>query len=129
MIHHDKRIVKFIEALWRFLFYFTFVLLGQLYPEVASWLPILGEDVFNYFREWPHYPSAWILFYYQIEIGAYLHQLIYTEVDRSDAAEMIVHHFVTLGLLFGSYFCGFTRIGSTILLLHDFADIFLESGN
>jgi hypothetical protein len=129
-VKHDGRIVKFIEALWRFIFYSCFVALGiycLLYPNMVAWFPILG-DVHLFWHGWPHVPDAWTEFYYQIQIGAYLHQLIYTEVDRSDAAEMIVHHVVTLGLLIVSYCSNFTRIGSCILLLHDTADIFLEIG-
>ena len=62
-----------------------------------------------------------------MELGAYLHQLAWTEVSRSDAAEMIVHHVVTILLITCSYLLNFSRIGSAILLLHDAADIFLES--
>ncbi len=39
---------------------------------------------------------------------------------------MIVHHIVTIGLLFLSYINNFTRAGTTILFLHDVSDVFLE---
>jgi hypothetical protein len=51
---------------------------------------------------------------------------MWTEVSRSDAVEMILHHCVTILLIVGSFLTNFTRIGSYILLLHDIADIFLE---
>lgn len=41
---------------------------------------------------------------------------------------MVVHHIVTVLLLIFSYYSGFFRIGSIIVLLHDLADIFLEVG-
>ena len=47
---------------------------------------------------------------------------------RSDAFEMILHHLVTIALILLSYLTRFSRIGSSILLVHDFADIFLEIG-
>ena len=47
---------------------------------------------------------------------------------RSDAFEMILHHLVTISLILLSYLTRFSRIGSSILLVHDFADIFLEIG-
>lgn len=66
-------------------------------------------------------------FYYQVELGCYLHQLFWTEVSRSDAVEMILHHVTTILLIILSYLTNFTRVGAVILLLHDSADVFLES--
>ena len=66
--------------------------------------------------------------YYLVELGAYMHQLQWTQVTRSDSAEMILHHLVTILVMFLSYITNLMRIGSTILFLHDLADIWLESG-
>ena len=52
---------------------------------------------------------------------------MWTEVARSDAAEMMVHHLTTIALISLSYLTNFTRVGTSILFLHDSADIFLES--
>lgn len=46
-----------------------------------------------------------------------------------DFWQMVVHHIVTVLLLIFSYYSGFFRIGSIIVLLHDLADIFLEVGS
>ena len=81
----------------------------------------------NYYRNWPEHPvSDAINLYYQIELGCYLHQLFWTEVTRSDAVEMLLHHFITISLLIISYLTNYTRFGATILLIHDVSDIFLE---
>ena len=93
-------------------------------PVLQPW--VLDSDEF--WNEWPQIPSDAIKFYYQVQIGAYFHQLLWTEVSRSDAVEMILHHFVTLVLLIGSFCMNFTRIGTFILIIHDSADIFLEFG-
>ena len=37
---------------------------------------------------------------------------------------MTLHHFVTVFLYGFSYYCNFTTIGSVIMYLHDFADVF-----
>lgn len=79
-------------------------------------------------EDWPNFQiSGPLLFYYYIELGCYFHQLLWTEVTRSDALEMILHHFITIALIVCSYLTGFTKVGSIILLIHDIADIFLET--
>ena len=40
--------------------------------------------------------------------------------------EMVVHHIITLFLLFLSYTSNFVRVGSLVLLTHDVADGILE---
>jgi very-long-chain ceramide synthase len=124
----DKSITKFVEASWRCIFYSVFCIVGiraLFFPRTASWI----EDTANYWTHWPqqHTIEPMVLFYYLVELGAYFHQLAWTEVTRSDAAEMIVHHLVTIMLIVFSYLLNFSRIGSVILLLHDIADVFLES--
>ena len=124
----DLKVAKFVEATWRFMFYFCFCLVGYFVlfiPETASWV----LDTKDLWSNWPFHPiSPAIHFYYQIELGAYLHQLTWTEINRSDALEMMIHHVVTIILLSFSFLTNFTRIGTSILFVHDSADIFLEMG-
>ena len=123
----ERKIVKFTEALWRFIFYFTFCVIGfrtLFMPSIAPWV----KDTKNHFIDWPlHAITDAMDFYYQVQLGSYIHQLLWTEVTRSDAMEMILHHLTTISLISFSYMTNFVRIGSSILLLHDIADIFLES--
>ena len=130
----DKKITKFVEAMWRFLLYTYFCYLGYqalFVPKPVSWIVDREGNWGNPEEHWRGWPvqsiSTAILFYYNIQLGCYLHQLSWTEVSRSDALEMILHHIVTIFLILFSYLTNFTRIGASILLLHDSADIFLES--
>lgn len=123
----NKKIVKFVEAFWRFLLYSGCCWIGfntLFVPSTAIWL----TDTNKYWENWPdHRITEAMEFYYQVQLGGYLHQLFWTEVSRSDALEMIIHHLTTILLLVFSYVTNFTRVGATILLLHDSADILLES--
>ena len=123
-----RKVVKFGEAMWRSMFYCSFCVLGFITlcrPTYVPWLLDTSEN----FNNWPHHPISTLMnFYYQIELGCYIHQLHWTEVNRSDALEMILHHVITIALILGSYLINFTRVGTSILLCHDFADIFLEIG-
>ena len=127
----QRKVIKYVEALWRFFFYAAFCVVGVhtlLLPEPAPWMPWVG-DTKQFWNGWPlhHVINDGIRFYYQVELGSYLHQLMWTEVSRSDAMEMLLHHLTTILLIGLSYVTNYTRVGVTIMLLHDTADVFLES--
>jgi ceramide synthetase len=123
----NRKIVKFVEAVWRFIFYLVFEIVGYytlVKPELAPWL----VDTTQHWEHWPlHELTGAIRFYYQVELGCYIHQLMWTEVSRSDAMEMMIHHITAILLISLSYLTNYTRVGTSILFLHDAADIFLES--
>lgn len=64
---------------------------------------------------------------YLWEASNYMHQLIVVCVEekRSDFYQMMMHHAVTLVLIFGSYACCLHRVGIAILFLLDPSDILL----
>jgi hypothetical protein len=121
-----KKVVKYVEAAWRCIFYSTFSVMGYFalfVPTTAPWL----VDTMNYFIGWPNHPiSDSVLLYYQVELGCYFHQLLWTEVTHSDALQMITHHFITIALLLISYVTNFHRFGATVLFIHDLPDVILE---
>ncbi|CAJ0957627.1 unnamed protein product, partial [Mesorhabditis belari] len=104
-----------------------------------SWiygLIILWEKpwLWNVKESWIGYPfhtvdrSVW--WYYMIETSFYYSLLLsaFFDVKRSDFWELIIHHFVTIGLLSVSWTINFIRIGTLVLISHDVADILLEAG-
>lgn len=123
----SKKVVKFVEAFWRFLLSSGCCVIGYwvlFVPSTASWI----LDTNQHWDQWPiHRVTQAMDLYYQVQLGAYIHQLCWTEVHRSDALEMIIHHITTILLLTFSYITNFTRVGASILLLHDSSDVFLES--
>lgn len=124
----EVKITKFCEALWRFVFYALYCVIGYFvlfHDGPAPWV----LDTRELWTDWFEFKmTKGMLFYYHVELGCYMHQLVWTEVSRSDAVEMILHHVITIFLLLFSLLAGFTRIGTSILLCHDIADIFLEMG-
>ena len=66
--------------------------------------------------------------YYMIELSFYWSLLFFQFMDtrRKDFWQMLAHHIVTLLLIHFSWITNFVRIGTLIMLLHDFADIFLD---
>jgi hypothetical protein len=138
------KVTKFVEAAWRAMFYSVFLYLGfkAFIPDDQS-LPHLVEttilgfkvnvepmvvDTNDAWKGWPHHAvTDAMLTLYVLELGAYFHQLLWTEVKRKDAIEMILHHVVTIFLIGFSYMINMLRIGSLIIVLHDCADVFLET--
>lgn len=53
--------------------------------------------------------------------------LQFFDVKRKDFAEMFIHHITTIALLCFSWTCNLTRCGALVLIVHDFADAFLEA--
>ena len=65
---------------------------------------------------------------YALYVGLYIHQLVFLFIDTrsSDFVQLIIHHAITLFIVFASWLVGFTRVGSFTMVLHDCSDVFLE---
>lgn len=118
-------LAKFAETGWRFTYYaysFSFALY-VLWDKPWLW----NTDLC-----WENYPHQvvpvgvwWICmttaaFYWSLMISQFC------DVQRKDFWQMFAHHVFTLSLLSISWVCNFHRIGTLIILIHDFVDIFLE---
>lgn len=82
----------------------------------------------NIWIGWPLQPlSRAFRAYYLMEIAFYVHAALYLTRDtrRKDFVEMVIHHGATLGLVVLSWWHRYTRIGLVVLILHNWADIFL----
>ncbi|XP_060065431.1 ceramide synthase 5-like [Ylistrum balloti] len=120
------RMKKFRECSWYFLFYTT---------SFCCALYILWDK--PYFWDFKHcwinnarqHVTNDIYWYYTIEMGFYWHCLVtlMTDTKRTDFPEMVIHHFVTILLIYFSFMCNQTRIGALVLLLHDSNDIMMSA--
>lgn len=118
---------KFRECSWHLLFY-TFSFSYGLY---ALWdKPWLWVTV-NCWVGWPkqHIDND-IFALYLIELSFYwslLFAIIFQrDYQKKDKKEMVVHHIVTILLIYFSWACNFVRVGSLVLVVHDVADPWLS---
>jgi len=99
---------------------------AYLFKQDWFWNPIVSF-LDNFPRQANEYE---ISFYYSLQIGWYLHGVythFFLDTKKSDFAIMIVHHVVTLSLLYGAYVVGYFRVGMLVMFSMDVCDIFLYS--
>lgn len=99
---------------------------GYLVLMKEKWV----RDTFSYCEPYgsKYYPLK-VSFYFIYEFSFYITELQYLLIhyDMKDKNQMVVHHIVTLTLIGGSYFMGYSRYGMVVMAIHDIADPFLES--
>ncbi|KAJ3047024.1 Ceramide synthase 3 [Rhizophlyctis rosea] len=117
---------KFVVSGWKFFTYTVSTAIGLWIILSEDWL----LDPPKYFEGWPHkgnmtYRSK---AFYSVGFGnyAYASLSLAFEPRQKDFLLMIVHHAVTLALIYFSYLWGFYRIGCAVLLLHDLSDPIME---
>lgn len=129
---------RFNTAAWKFVSYGALVAMGvwALWDQ-QHWF----WDTETYASMFKNNVIPWRLRrYYLTEISYYLFSLIAIayEPRMKDRLQMVVHHFVTLTLMFSSYYLYITlptcpplcrntlRYGVAVMILHDIADPLLE---
>ncbi|CAJ0610038.1 unnamed protein product [Cylicocyclus nassatus] len=118
---------KVAECAWRLSFY------------VCAWtagLMILMEepqlkDISECWRGWPHHNiTIAVWWYYILEASFYWASFVGTlfiDVRRADFSRMLLHHAMTILLLYLSWSINMVRYGVLVLFTHDAADILLET--
>ncbi|KAJ3235811.1 hypothetical protein HDU78_004958 [Chytriomyces hyalinus] len=120
----EKDRAKLQLAMWKCLSYCITVSMGVYTLAQDTW----WSQPELYFKGYPHLTTSTMKIYYNIGFGNYAYQLytLFHEPRQSDFWAMFTHHICTLVVMGVSYFTSFTRIGTVILLLHDFADPIME---
>ncbi|XP_029833159.1 ceramide synthase 6 [Ixodes scapularis] len=119
-------LAKFTESTWRFTFYFSVFCYGLYALSDKPWL----WDTMHCWYDYPHHSVTNDLWwYYMIELGFYMSLTMsqFMDTKRKDFWQMFVHHILTILLLSFSWACNLHRIGSLVLIVHDFADVPLEA--
>jgi hypothetical protein len=117
---------KFLESMWRCLFYFVIFWYGVYLHLDKPWF----YDTTNVWNGWPHQHVADdIYWYYMVEGAFYISLLLslFTDNKRKDFTQMVIHHVATLLLIALSWISNFVRIGTLVLLVHDAVDSWMEA--
>ncbi|RUP45308.1 TLC domain-containing protein [Jimgerdemannia flammicorona] len=123
-VHSAKKLVRFAEQGWSFLYYVVFWTLGMyVMYQGPHWF-----NVSHYWIDYPHTPISKICkWYYLVQFAFWVQQVFVLNIEerRKDFTAMLTHHIITCVLMASSYFSNFTRIGNAVLCTMDFADIIL----
>nr|KAF6287119.1 ceramide synthase 3 [Pipistrellus kuhlii] len=117
---------KFQEACWRFAFYLMITVAGIAFLYDKPWVYDLGE-VWNGYPRQPLLPSQY--WYYILEMSFYCSLLfsLGSDVKRKDFLAHVIHHLAALSLMSFSWCANYIRSGTLVMIVHDVADIWLES--
>ncbi|XP_027699952.1 ceramide synthase 4-like [Vombatus ursinus] len=119
---------KFSESCSRFLFHSCFSFGGLFIFCNKTWFG-QPETIWNGYPKQVSCPDlCWwyifhIVFYFFILLVLFYNFLI----SHRDFYGYVIHHFVTVTLIFYSYSANLVHIGVLVMLLHDVSDIFLET--
>lgn len=88
-------------------------------------------SILNPVEVWHGYPHVLLAgpvkLYYLIETAFYIHQVLVlnAEARRKDHWQMMTHHFITVFLMTASFYYNLSRVGSLIMVIMDWCDIWL----
>ncbi|XP_011820636.1 PREDICTED: ceramide synthase 3 [Mandrillus leucophaeus] len=121
-----SRMKKFQEACWRFAFYLVITVAGVAFLYDKPWLYDLWE-VWNGYPKQPLLLSQY--WYYILEMSFYWSLLFRLgfDVKRKDFLAHIIHHLAAISLMSFSWCANYIRSGTLVMIVHDVADIWLES--
>lgn len=126
LIGKPSQLDKFAETGWRWLYYTSIFVWGIKSLWSKTWLWNIRDCWYNYPY---HYIDSDVWWWYMAELAFYWGLLItqFIDVKRKDFWVMFVHHAATIALMSFSWTCNFFKVGTLVLIIHDIADIFLES--
>lgn len=118
---------KFRECSWHLLFYTVSFSYGlyALWDKPWLWVTV------NCWVGWPkQHIDGDIFILYLLELSFYwslLFAILFQrDYQKKDKKEMVVHHLVTILLIYFSWACNFVRVGSLVIVVHDVADPWLS---
>jgi len=128
-VESEGRTQKILTEIYKSAYFLVDSLFAYYILKDGEWIPkeMLGEgDSRLMFKNFPYESyTPTIRLYYQVHFGYHFMSLIFHFVGpiRSDFFEMLLHHLITIALIFLSYMMNYLRIGSLVMFIHDIADL------
>ena len=133
---YEKYKEKLPDHLFKIIFYtiisvFGFCILRNMdyFPKTLGGVGHISNILKNgYPRCFLHEPPPYFTFYYMFGLSFFTCDSIWFFFipRQSDFINMILHHILTISLIVVSYYTNTSNIGSVVLFLHIFSDIFVH---
>jgi acyl-CoA-dependent ceramide synthase len=126
-LHTRGRQARFMEQAYTAMY---FAILGPLGLYVMSKTPVWYFNTAGMYEGFPHMTHEGLFKgYYLLQASYWAQQMIVLllmlEKPRPDFPQLVVHHFITLALIYLSYTFHFTYMGLAVYITHDISDFFL----
>ncbi|XP_037044759.1 ceramide synthase 1-like isoform X2 [Bradysia coprophila] len=121
---------KLPESAWKFCFYFASWLLAAYILIVKE----RGESLLrpeSVWSDWQFTAALPIEYHvlYVVQLSFYLHSIyatVVTDCWRKDSIVQLLHHLITMALIFFGFSIRGHKAGTVVLFLHDICDVLLE---
>ncbi|CAL4128430.1 unnamed protein product [Meganyctiphanes norvegica] len=111
---------KFVDCAFEFTFHLLFEFAGTLILYKKPWL----WDMSLCWQDWPHHAIDDDIWWFFMVGMAYFWSLIVIHAStRKDRTQMMIHHATTIFLMTFSWVCNFIRIGTLVLMSHEYVDL------
>lgn len=121
---------RFKENVWFSTYYLFMTIFGYYVLRETSWFVDASFCVLEYPHGHTGFETPYFRFYMLLGCAFYVQALftvLFIDEKLSDFAEMVAHHIATIMLITFCLAAHHHRVGSLVLILHDFVDIFLYS--
>lgn len=126
----EMHVQRFSGQLWKFIFHSTVTVIPLIiFRGQPWWIPGFGGIADMSFEKFPFTPLVpWMREFYMFQLGYYFHSIVITflQVGRPNLISMTIHHLATTALVSVSYLVmNASRIGSSVMFVHDICDVFI----
>lgn len=129
----DERAKRGAQCAFKALYFIAIVTIGYVAMKDANFFPAVMGGSGDISLLWEGYPYmnqesyGMVRGYLMIALGYHLFSVVthVTGPKRNDFMEMLLHHLMTVALIFNGYFLNLMPISAMVSLIHDISDVFI----
>jgi len=128
-----ERAEKGARSVFKFFYFVTACIVGWCVLKDVEFMRkslLCNGDLSKTFEDFPYFKkSEYFNIYYLVQFGYHFESFVSQLLSKpkNDYIEMVLHHIVTVLLIFLSYMSNYSNVGAPIMFLHDWSDIFTAS--
>ncbi|KAI0464885.1 hypothetical protein LJB42_000098 [Komagataella kurtzmanii] len=126
-ITRESKVSRFMEQSYSMCYYgFS----GPLGLYIMAGMPLWYFNTTEFYITYPHKSHEYLFKYYYLGQAAFWSQqavvlMLQLEKPRKDFKELVIHHIITIALIYCSYRFHFTWMGLAVYITMDISDFFL----